>query len=33
MNYQQNKEFVKYYVENVLMDLLPMMQSLMKHTE
>ena len=27
MNYQKNKEFVEYYVENVLMDLLPMMKN------
>ena len=28
MNYQKNKEFMKYYVENVLMNLVPMMKRL-----
>ena len=32
MNYQKNKEFVEYYVENVLMDLLPMMKNVINES-
>lgn len=32
MNYQQNKNFVKYYNNNVLLDLLPMMTYLFKES-